>query len=483
MPTGELPPAIVRAYDIRGTTPDQIDESVAERIGLAFGRWLGERGADSAAVGHDARASSPALYEAAIDGLRRAGVNVHAAGLAPTPVIGWTVDRLGLGGGLIITASHNPPEYNGFKLLAESAEPLMPDAIAAIAALAQSPPKTAAASGARADIDALEPYLELIDQRFRGGAAGLSVAIDPGNGVAALTAPRALLALGARLHAIRSTPRPAPALSADPQNPETMRELARATGALQADLGIAWDGDGDRIGVLDHLGRRYEADWLTAVLARPLLARRPGSEILLDLKTSSSVIDEIRQRGGMPVTARTGYSFFRRTMRERRMAFGGETSGHIMFGPDYRAGEHAPWIDDGVYAACALLAYLSERERTLAEAMAELEPRPISPELRLPCGDKLKVSVAEQIGDWFAERHPDAVLDRSDGARVTLPDGWLHARASNTAPALSLRFEARDEAAYRRLAEQLQTALARLPQVSGVEQLDDPPTIGPQPLI
>ena len=261
-----------------------------------------------------------------------------------------------------------------------------------------------------------------------------------------------------------------------------MRELARVVRAIGADLGIGWDGDGDRIGVLDHLGRRYEADWLTAVLARPLLAHRPGAAVLLDLKTSSSAIEDIRRYGGEPLTAKTGYSFFRRMMREQQLAFGGETSGHIMFGPEYRPGEHAPWIDDGVYAACALLSYLSKRGRTLAEEMAEIEPRPISPELRLPCPDAEKAGVAERIGDWFAEHHDDSLIDRIDGARVTTADGWLHARASNTAPVLSLRFEAVDESGYRRIAEQLHAALAEHQSVSGIEQLSDPPTIGPQPL-
>ena len=479
MPADPLPAEIVRAYDIRGTVPDQIDESVAWRIGSAFGQWLMRRGAASVAVGHDARESSPALYEASVDGLRSAGLDVHAAGLCPTPVIGWTVDQRGLGGGLVVTASHNPPEYNGFKLLADEAQPLMPDEILEIA---QITPRPAASSGERTDIDAIESYLELLAQRF-ARSAELAVAIDPGNGVAGLTAPRALVAVGVTVHAIRATPRPATELAADPQNPETMRDLARVVRTLGLDLGIAWDGDGDRIGVVDHLGRRYEADWLAALLARPLLSRRPGAEVLLDLKTSSSVIDDIRTRGGRPVSAKTGYSFFRRMMRERGIGFGGETSGHIMFGPDYRADEHAPWIDDGVYAACALLGYLSQRGRTLAEEMAEITPRPISLELRLPCPDERKAAVAGAIGDWFAERHPAARVDRSDGARVVLAEGWLHARASNTAPALSLRFEADDEPAYRRIAEQLHGAIEPHPDVTGTAQLNDPPTIGPQLLI
>ena len=474
-----LPAEIVRAYDIRGTVPDQINESVAHRVGNAFGQWLQQRGATTVIVGRDARTSGPELYQAAIDGLRSAGLDVHAIGMAPTPVVGWTVDQNGLGGGLVVTASHNPSEHNGFKLLAEAATPLLPDEIVATAHMA---PARATVIGDRIETDAIEPYLAMLDQRF-SNVAGLSVAIDPGNGVAGLTAPRTLVALGARVHTIRSTPRPMAGFVADPQNPQTMRQLAHTTLALRAELGVAWDGDGDRIGVLDHLGRRYEADWLTAVLARPLLAREPGVEILLDLKTSSSAVDDIRRRGGTPILSRTGYSFFRRIMRERRMSFGGETSGHIMFGPGYQPGEHAPWIDDGVYAACALLTYLSGRDRTLAEEMAEIEPRPISPELRLPCPDASKADVAEQVGDWFSERDPSARIDRSDGARVILSDGWLHARASNTAPALSLRFEAVDESAYRRLAEQLRAALVLHPEVGGAEQLDDPPIIGPQPLI
>ena len=473
------PASIVRAYDIRGVVPDQIDESVVRRIGQGFGQWLRARGDRSAVVGRDARVSSPTLYEAAIEGLRLSGIDVHAAGLAPTPVIGWAVDRMRLGGGLIVTASHNPPQFNGCKLLAEGAAPLLPEELETVAF---APLRASTVRGRRFEIDSIAPYLDMLWQRF-GRTTDIVAAIDPGNGVTGLTAPQALLAAGARLHAIRATPRPLTGVAADPQDPATLRPLASVTRALDAALGIAWDGDGDRIGVLDDLGRRYEADWLTAVLARPMIARRPGASVLLDQKSSSSVVDDIRQRGGEPLLSRTGYSFFRHRMREQGLDFGGETSGHIMFGPDYRAGEHAPWIDDGVYAACSLLAYLSARGHTLAEEMAQIEPRPISPELRLPCPDERKASIADAVGDWFAERNPGSIIDPSDGARVQLSDGWLHARASNTAPALSLRFEATSEAAYRELAEQIQAALAQHQIVAGVDQIDAPPTVGPQPII
>ena len=479
MAADSLPAEIIRAYDIRGTTPDQVNVHVAVRIGSAFAQWLLDRGATSMVVGHDSRATSAELYEAAVGGALEAGIAVHTAGLAPTPVIGWATDMFGHGGGLVVTASHNPAEYNGFKLLADQAQPLLPEEIQH--AISHHV-RTSASRGTRHELDAISPYLELLSQRFRHDT-GVRLAIDCGNGATSLTAPEALLGRGAQVHAIRATARPSVHLAADPQNPETMRELARVTRTLGADLGIGWDGDGDRIGVLDHLGRRYEADWLTAVLARPLLARNPGAEVLVDLKTSTSAIEDIERRGGRAVSARTGYSFFRRLMREHQIAFGGETSGHIMFGPDYRSGEHAPWIDDGVYAACALLEHLADSGRTLAEEMSEIEARPISPELRLPCPDGANADVAERIGNWFAERHPSLQVDRSDGSRITLSDGWLHARASNTAPALSLRFEAMDEPAYRRIADQLHAVLQQHPQVSGTAQLDDPPMIGPQSLI
>ena len=480
MPPNELAAEIVRAYDIRGTVPDQIDESVTRRVGNAFAQWLTQRGVRSAVVGHDTRASSPTLYEAAIDGLRAAGLDVHTAGLAPTPVVGWTIDRIHAGGGLVVTASHNPPEFNGFKLIGAEAAPLLPGEIDAVAHLAKSgAPSPTTAHGERAEIDAITPYLELLAERF-SHASGLQVSVDPGNGTTCLTGPPALQTAGATVHALHSIPRPdAPNHNADPQDPDTMRPLARAVRTLGLDCGIAWDGDGDRIGILDHLGRRYEADWLTALLARPLLDREPGAPILLDRKTSTSTAEYITNHGGQPRFERTGYSFVRRRMRAEQIAFAGETSGHIMFGPEYRPNQHYPWLDDGVYAACALTDFLARSDRSLAEHFAEFRARPISPELRLPCPDNRKAAIAQAIGDHFETRRHTQV-DRSDGARITFPNGWAHARPSNTAPVLSLRFETDDEATYQRIAEQLREILSQHKEVKEIEQLIASPTIGPQ---
>ncbi len=470
----------IRAYDIRGLAPEEIDAAAAAHIGAGFAAWLRAQGGGTVAIGHDARATSSGLYEAAIAGLRGAGAAVTALGLCPTPVVGWAVDALGLGGGMIVTASHNPPEYNGFKLLGPAAVPLRSEEVAAAARGAE---RAAARRAARRDLDIVPDYLEMLESRFGGaqaGAAGLRVAVDPGNGVVSRSGPRAVAACGARTYAIHHTILPEGAHLADPQEPGTMVDLARSVATLGLDLGIAWDADGDRIGVVDERGRRYEADWLTALLARPLLARRPGAAILFDAKASRSAIEDAAAHGGRPRVAPTGYPRFRRRMRAEQIAFGGETSGHLMFGPRYLAAEHYPWLDDGVYAACALLTWLGRAECSLAEAAASIEPRPVSPELRLPCPDGEKAAVAAAIGEHFAPRF---AVERSDGARIDFGDGWAHARSSNTAPALSLRFEADNAAAYQRIQEELLAALEAHPGVGARERIAAPPSCGPQPLL
>lgn len=467
-----LPAETVRAYDIRGLAPEQIDAAAAAQVGRGFAAWLTERGENSAAVGHDARPTSPELYEALIEALSHAGITVTALGLCPTPVVGWAVDRLGLGGGVIVTASHNPPEYNGFKLLGAEASPLLADDIAAVA---QGGTAGGSVRGGRRDLDIVPEYLEMLSERFP--QVGLRVAVDPGNGVVGRTGPAALAALTDTVHAIHHTVMPRGAHIADPQDPSTMVDLANAVTALGLDLGIAWDADGDRIGVLDHLGQRYEADWLTALLARPLLARQAGATVLLDAKSSRSAVEDVAAHGGDPQIAPTGYPLFRRRMRAQGIAFGGETSGHIMFGPGYLGGERHPWLDDGVYAACALAAWLGESGRSLAEEASSIRVRPASPELRLPCPDGEKARVASAIGDYHAGRF---TVDRSDGARIDYGDGWAHARASNTAPVLSLRFEADTEEAYARIQRELLAALKGQASVAERERIEAPPLLGPQ---
>ena len=471
--SGMLPARTVRAYDIRGLAPEEIGVGQAAQVGRGFAGWLLARGASSVAVGRDARPTSAILYEAAIEALRGAGIETTALGLCPTPVVGWAVDRLGLGGGLIVTASHNPPEYNGFKLLGAAAAPLLSKEIAAVS---RGGPVTSFRQAARHDRDIAADYLAMLAERFP--RSGLRVAVDPGNGVVSRTGPAALAAVATGVRAIHHTVMARGPHIADPQEPSTMVDLANAVTTLGLDLGIAWDADGDRIGVVDQRGYRYEADWLTALLARPLLARRAGAAVLLDAKASRSAVEDVAAHGGDARIAPTGYPLFRRRMRAEGIAFGGETSGHIMFGPQYLGGERYPWLDDGVYAACALLAWLDRSGRSLAEEASSIRVRPASPELRLPCPDGEKAKVAAAIGDYHAGRF---AVDRSDGARIDYGDGWAHARASNTAPVLSLRFEADTEAAYERIQGELLGALEGQASVREREQIAAAALMGPQP--
>ena len=261
---------------------------------------------------------------------------------------------------------------------------------------------------------------------------------------------------------------------------DRLESLAHVLREERADLGIAWDGDGDRVGVVDQEGVRYEADWLTALLARPLLKREPGARILLDYKVSSSVIGNIAQHGGQPALTRTGYSTFRRHMRDEAIAFGGEASGHIVFGDGYQEGQDYPFIDDGVYAACALADYLSRDERPLSAHFADLRPMATSPELRLPCPDERKGPAADAVGEIFSEKN--RLVSTADGARIEFDDGWALVRGSNTNPYLSVRFEAGTLEAYEQIRRELRDAIGRQ---EGVEISDDfglPAAVGPQRL-
>ena len=451
MPNDRIPPHIFRAYDIRGLSQgaadDEITPSTAGLIGRALGAYLHElsppdvsRRRLRVAVGRDNRPTSEVLCEALSDGLRTAGADVSLLGLAPSPLTYFTIYDGGFDGGVSVTASHNPIEFNGFKLLREEAMPLLPDEIVRVQAIAQSIAEAGAlAEAAPAEqgaVDTIAPYdtyIEMLRERFTL-ARPLRIVVDPGNGVAALSGPRALEALGADVIGLYTELIPGyPNHMPNPQDASTMVELAARVVSECADLGFAWDGDGDRIGVVDEQGVRYEADWTTALIARGVLTRHPGARILCDMKTSRSPLEDIRAHGGVPVLARTGYSMFRRQMRDEQIVFGGEVSGHLMFGEDY------PYLDDGVYAACTIAKLVAAAGKPLSAHFQGMRRLVTSPELTLPCTDHDKFRVADALAARFRD---DYQVSEIDGARIEFPDGWAHVRASNTTPHLSVRIEA-----------------------------------------
>ena len=457
MPDLTLNPHIFRACDIRGVAGEDFTPAVVERIGRAYATYLLRRppspprsdgtGSPSppgdlhplaVAVGRDSRPSSQALYESVIAGLRATGVDVIAVGLAPSPLLSFAAAAWQLDGGISITASHNPVRFNGAKLLEARGLPLSPEAIQEVAALAQSN-DFEHGRGALVERDPKPDYLALLRHRF-AIARPLTVVADPGNAVATLTGPDALRAIGCRVIGLYTELLDGfPNHIADPQEPASMKDLSAAVAEHGADFGVAWDGDGDRIGVTDEHGLRYEADWLVALLARDLLSRHPRASVLVDLKTSLGPIQDIRAHGGRPLLSLTGFSLLRRSMQEESILFGGEASGHIFFAEDYYG------IDDGVYAACALAHFLAADPRPLSAHFASIRRFVTSPEIKLPCSDHAKFRIAQAIAQHFAPGFPVLTID---GARVDFGDGWALIRGSNTNPYLSVRLEAESRPRY-----------------------------------
>lgn len=449
-------PHIFRAYDIRGLAGDEFTPQIGERIGRAFGTYVqrqfqGRR----VVVGRDGRPSSPALYYAVIAGLCATGIEVTAIGLAPTPVMYFAVAEWGLDGGISITASHNPVEFNGAKLVREEGRSLLPDEIRAVHRIVESG-EFLSGAGHKHPRDPKPEYLALLRDRFPL-ARPLRIVVDPGNGVSTLTGPQALRAAGAEVIGLYTAlldgfPNHLP----DPQDPAATKALAQKVVEVGADLGIAWDGDGDRVGAVDEQGNRREADWLVAIIARDVLQRHPGARILLDLKSSRSALQDVRAHGGEPVLTETGYSLVKQRMRDEGVLFGGEASGHIMFGEDY------PCLDDGVYAACVIAHILAADSSPFSAHFEDMQPFVTSPELKLLCADDEKFAVARDIAANFRGRYP---VIGDPGARVDFGEGWALIRASNTGPYLSLRVEASTRAHYDRILAEILQAIRAYPQL------------------
>ena len=455
--TALLNPHMFRAYDIRGLAGEDLSPAIAERIGAAFATYLRRRGGKTLAVGRDSRPSSPDLYQGVIAGARSAGLDVTALGLTPSPVASFAAAAWSLDGAINVTASHNPIRFNGLKLVQRGASALLPDEIQEVRRLAESE-DFEFGNGTFSERDPKPDYIAMLEQRFPV-ARQLKVVVDPGNGVATLTGPDALRGAGCDVvglytELLQGFPNHLP----DPQSPETMVDLSRTVREHQADLGFAWDGDGDRIGLVDENGIRYEADWIVALLARDLLSRNPGARVLLDGKTSLSPIRDIQAHGGRPVLTATGYSLLRRRMEAEGILFGGEASGHIIFGENYYG------IDDGVYAACAIAQIVAAGERPLSAHFTNMQRLVTSREIMMPCPDEAKFRVADAISVRLRSDGGDD--SATDGVRVDFGDGWALVRASNTNPVVSVRLEAETRERYDTIRSLVWDALAQHSEVT-----------------
>ncbi|MBI2321893.1 MAG: phosphomannomutase/phosphoglucomutase [Chloroflexi bacterium] len=448
-------PHIFRAYDVRGIVGPDVNEDVARLLGRGYGTYVRRvLGGASVVVGHDNRASSPALSAALVDGLRAVGCAVSFVGLVPTPGLYYAVYHLAATGGVMVTASHNPVQYNGFKLC-KGHFTLADAEIAAVRDLVVAGDFASGHDG-YAEVDIMPTYLGAIKAAVRVSRP-LKVVVDAGNAVAGAFAPQLLRDLGMQVVEMYCDLDPTfPHHLPDPQMPENVADLRRRVVAERADLGLAYDGDADRVGVVDERGKQISADMLMVLFARQVLASHPGATVIFDVKCTQFLADDVRARGGVPLMWKTGHSLIKEKMREVGALLAGEQSGHVFFGDRW------PGFDDGIYASCRALEIATATDRPFSTLLADAPPLVASPEIRVACADERKFAVVDAVRDAFAAHYE---VNAIDGARVNFGDGWGLIRASNTGPALTLRFEAQSDGRLRAIERLFRDALAPFPEV------------------
>jgi phosphomannomutase/phosphoglucomutase len=427
---------IFREYDIRGTFPDELNRDSVQRIGSAVGSYLLEKGAKEISLGRDCRLSSEPLGKALLEGLLGSGIHVVLVGTVPTPLLYFSIHALSLDGGVQITGSHNPPEFNGFKICLGTST-IHGAEIQEIRKLAVSG-NWRKGRGMQREADVVGPYLDFLRENIQVGPIKRRVVIDAGNGVGGLVAPQAYRAMGHEVIPLFCEPDGRfPNHHPDPTLPENLHTLIDKVKESGADLGIGFDGDADRIGVVDHQGRIIWGDQLLVVFSKDLLKRCRGGTIIAEVKCSQVLFDEIKRCGGRPVMWKAGHSLIKSKMKEENALLAGEMSGHIFFAERYLG------FDDAVYAGARLLEILSRSEAPLSDFLSDLPKMVNTPEIRIDCPDDRKFRVVQELAETFKRDYP--VID-VDGARVLFEGGWGLVRASNTQPVLVLRFEATDEA-------------------------------------
>ncbi len=427
-----IPGHIFREYDIRGLHATELTDETAEAVGGAFATILRREGGTRAALGRDVRPSSERLAAAAERGMIAAGLKVERVGTVPTPALYYAVASRGLDGGMQITGSHNPPEFNGFKMTKKKL-PLYGAEIQAMKTLIGKGDLEKGA-GVWSDHPILDDYRAMLIERCRS-PKGLRVVMDCGNGCAGTVVPQVFERMGHTVHPLfaeldGSFPNHLP----DPTVPALLVDLQKKVAETGADLGIGFDGDADRIGAVTASGRIVWGDQLLALLARDVLTRVPGAEIIFDVKCSQALAEDIAAHGGKPTMWKTGHSLIKKKLQETGAPIAGEMSGHMFFSEGYFG------FDDALFAAGRLLRWVASTGQSLDELVASLPQYHATPETRLACPEERKFAIPEAMKKEFASKY--RVID-IDGARVEFGDGWGLVRASNTQPVVVVRFEAR----------------------------------------
>ena len=446
-------PTMLREYDIRGVVGDTLSAADAYAIGRSFATLIKRAGGRSVAVGYDGRLSSPMLADALIEGINAAGVDALNVGLGPTPMLYYAASTQPVDGGIQITGSHNPPDYNGFKMVFQG-RPFYGADIAGIGTMAAAG-DWESGQGSAQSIDIVDAYVDRLVEGFSGGA--YRIGWDAGNGAAGTVIEKLTARLpGEHFLLFTDIDGHFPNHHPDPTEEKNLADLRKLVAERNLDFGVAFDGDGDRIGAIDGQGRVIWGDQLLQIYAAAVLKDLPGATVIADVKASQALFDRVADLGGQPMMWKTGHSLIKAKMKETGSPLAGEMSGHIFFADRYYG------YDDAPYAAVRLIEAATKLGQSVTELRGAMAPMVNTPELRFQVDEVRKFAIVDEVLTRLGEA--GAQVDRTDGARVLTDDGWWLLRASNTQDVLVARAEAKDEAAL----EWLMAAIDEQLALSGV---------------
>jgi phosphomannomutase len=443
-------PSSLREYDIRGIVGSTLGPDDAYAIGRGFATLVRRAGDSSVAVGRDGRESSPVLEEALVRGLTEGGVDVVRVGVGPTPMLYYAEAVLDVGGGIMITGSHNPPDYNGFKMVLGHG-PFFGEDIQTLGRMARDGDWLEGPTGSVSDRDIIDTYVGRLMLHFDGGP--FRIGWDAGNGSAGPALEKLVALLPGEHHTLYTdVDSRFPNHHPDPTEEANLADLKALVAAKGLDFGIAFDGDGDRIGAIDGEGRVVWGDQLLSILAEPVLEELPGATIIADVKASQALYDRIDELGGQPLMWKTGHSLIKSKMKETGAPLAGEMSGHIFFAHEYYG------YDDALYAAVRLIRAVTRLGGSLTALRSAMPAIVNTPEMRFQVDETRKFAVVEEVLARLSRS--GAQVDRTDGARVNTADGWWLLRASNTQDVLVARAEAASQAGLDRLIAQIDAQLS-----------------------
>ncbi len=453
----EFHPTSLREYDIRGLVGDTLTEADGRAIGRGFGTIVARAGGTSVAVGYDGRTSSPGFAAAVVKGLNEAGVDAIEIGLGPTPMLYFSVHELGCDGGIMVTGSHNPPAWNGFKMMLKD-RPFFGADIRQLGTMAAAG-DWGSGEGSSRTVTIMDRYVERLVQDWDVPASEtFTIAWDCGNGAAGPVVEKLVRILPGTHHLLfTDVDGTFPNHHPDPTEEKNLADLKRIVAEKRCDFGLAFDGDGDRLGAIDGEGRVVWGDQLLGILAEPVLKAVPGGTIIADVKASQALFDRIAELGGTPLMWKTGHSLIKAKMSEVDSPLAGEMSGHIFFKHQWYG------FDDGIYAGVRLIRAVAALGGSLTALKDAMPVMVNTPEMRFQSSEDRKFAVVAEVLERL--KTAGATINETDGARVNTPDGWWLLRASNTQDVLVARIEARSDAALSRLETALHAQLA----ASGVE--------------